>query len=229
VRYTTSKIQGQLGLWYTIFNDRLASSFDPETERNVYRNLGRVDKYGIDASISYRPIPEFSVYAFGSYLKSKIKDDVVNGVCTAVSASCAAIGDPIYALTKGKRESGSPTFTLGGRVQGQLGPVELGAQIKRTGPRYVNDQNLPLVQTINNVVTTVWGAKAPAYTLVDLDARVALDWAGLGDKVYFQFNVTNLFDKLYVGGFDGQLANNTVPNVNIGAPRTFIGSLIVGF
>ncbi|UKK83501.1 TonB-dependent receptor [Sphingopyxis sp. BSN-002] len=229
VRYTTSKIQGQLGLWYTIFNDRLASSFDPETERNVYRNLGRVDKYGIDASISYRPIPEFSVYAFGSYLKSKIKDDVVNGVCSAVSPTCAAIGDPIYALTKGKRESGSPTFTLGGRVQGQLGPVELGAQIKRTGPRYVNDQNLPLVQTINNVVTTVWGAKAPAYTLVDLDARVGLDWAGLGDKVYFQFNVTNLFDKLYVGGFDGQLANNTVPNVNIGAPRTFIGSLIVGF
>lgn len=230
VRYTTSKIQGQLGLWYTIFNDRLASSFDPETERNVYRNLGRVDKYGIDASISYRPIPEFSIYAFGSYLKSKIKDDVVNGVCSAVSATCAAIGDPIYALTKGKRESGSPTFTLGGRVQGQLGPVELGAQIKRTGPRYINDQNTPLYQTVAGVPNTVvWGAKAPAYTLVDLDARVALDWAGLGDKVYFQFNVTNLFDKLYVGGFDGQLANTTVPNVNIGAPRTFIGSLIVGF
>jgi iron complex outermembrane receptor protein len=229
VRYTTSKVQGQLGLWYTIFNDRLASSFDPETERNVYRNLGRVDKYGIDASVSYRPIPEASIYIFGSYLKSKIKDNVVNGVCTTVSTTCAAIGDPILALTKGKRESGSPTFTVGGRVQGQLGPIELGAQIKRTGPRYVNDQNTPIYQTISGALTPVWGAKAPAYTLVDLDARVNLDWAGLGDKVYFQLNVSNLFDKLYVGGFDGQLANNTVPNVNIGAPRTFIGSIIVGF
>jgi iron complex outermembrane receptor protein len=134
-------------------------------------------------------------------------------------------GDPIYAPTAGKRESGAPVYTFGGRMQGELGPIQLGAQIKRTGPRYVNDQNLPL--TIGGV--QVYGAKAPAYTLVDLDARVGLDWAGLGDKVYFQFNVSNLFDKLYVGGFDGQLANTSAPNVNIGAPRTFIGSIVVDF
>lgn len=230
VRYTTSQIQAQVGLWYTIFNDRLASSFDPETERNVYRNLGRVDKYGIDASVSVQPIPEFSVYAFGSYLKSKIKDDVVNGACTAVSATCAAIGDPIFAPTAGKRESGSPTYTFGGRVQGNLGPLELGAQVKRTGPRYVNDQNTPLFQTVNGVANTiVYGAKAPGYTIVDLDARLKLDWAGLGDKVYLQLNVSNLFDKLYVGGFDGQLANSSVPFVQIGAPRAVIGSVVVAF
>jgi iron complex outermembrane recepter protein len=230
VRYSTSKVQAQVGLWYTIFNDRLASSFDPETERNVYRNLGRVDKYGIDASVSYRPIPEASIYLFGSYLKSKIKDDVLNGVCTAVSATCVAIGDPILAPTAGKRESGSPVYTFGGRAQGELGPIELGVQVKRTGPRYVNDQNTPLYQTVNGVANTVvYGAKTPAYTLVDLDARINLDWAGLGDKVYVQLNVSNLFDKLYVGGFDGQLANNSVPFVQIGAPRTFIGSLVVDF
>ena len=230
LRARTGQLQAQLGLWYTIFNDRLASSFDPETERNVYRNLGRVDKYGIDASVSYRPIPEVSIYTFASYLKSKIKDNVQNGVCTAVSTSCAAIGDPIFALTAGKRESGSPTFTLGGRIQAELGPVDLGAQIKRTGPRYVNDQNISLVQTVNGVANTVvYGSKTPAYTLVDLDARVRLDWAGLGDKTYFQFNVSNVFDKLYVGGFDGQLANNSVPFVQIGAPRTFIASIIVAY
>jgi iron complex outermembrane receptor protein len=75
----------------------------------------------------------------------------------------------------------------------------------------------------------VYGAKAPAYTLVDFDARVKLDWTGLGDKIYLQFNLLNAFDKLYVGGFDGQLVNTTAPNVNIGSPRTFIGSLVVGF
>ena len=68
-----------------------------------------------------------------------------------------------------------------------------------------------------------------AGSLVDLDARLKLDWAGLGDKVYVQLNVTNLFDKLYVGGFDGQLADNSVPFTQIGSPRTFIGSLVVGF
>lgn len=235
LRYRTSQIQAQAGVWYTIFNDRLASSFDPETERNVYRNLGRVDKYGIDASVSVRPIPEFSVYAFGSYLKSKIKDNVQNGICNASQVAagqflCTTVGAPAFALTKGKRESGSPTFTLGGRVQGDIGPVSLGAQAKYTGPRYVNDQNRPLFQTVNGVANTVvYGAKAPGYTLVDLDARLKLDWAGLGDKVYVQLNVTNLFDKLYVGGFDGQLADNSVPFTQIGSPRTFIGSLVVGF
>jgi len=221
LRYSSSKVQAQVGLWYTIFKDRLASSFDPETERNVYRNLGRVDKYGVDGSVSYRPIPEFSIYAFGSYLKSKIKDDVLNGF--------DGNGDPIYAETAGKRESGSPVYTFGGRMQGKLGPIELGAQVKRTGPRYINDQNTPLFQTVDGEVVQVFGAKAPAYTLVDLDARVGLEWAGLGDKTYFQFNITNLFDKLYVGGFDGQLANNSVPFVQIGAPRTFIGSIVVAF
>lgn len=230
VRYTDSQIQAQIGVWYTIFNDRLASSFDPETERNVYRNLGRVDKYGIDASLSVRPIPEFSVTAFGSYLKSKIKDNVRLGSCNADDVrngfyGCTAVGDESFALTAGKRESGSPTYMFGGRVQGKLGPIELGAQVKRTGPRYINDQNTPLYLAY----TQVYGAKAPAYTLVDLDARIGLDWAGLGDKTYLQLNVYNLFDKLYVGSFDGQLVNNTTPNVNIGAPRAFIGSLIVDF
>jgi len=242
VRYTTSQIQVQVSGWYTIFKDRLASSFDPETERNVYRNLGRVNKYGIDASVSVRPIPEFSVTAFGSYMKSDIKDDVLLGACSAQNVrdgfyGCTATTQQAFAMTSGKRESGAPVYTFGGRAQGELGPLSLGAQVKRTGARYINDQNTPIYQTFDRdgagpglpMSEQVYGAKAAAYTIVDLDARLKMDWAGLGDKVYFQLNITNLFDKLYVGGFDGQLANNTVPNVNIGAPRAFIGSIVVGF
>src|SRR3546814_288278 len=148
VRYRSSKVQAQLSLWYTIYQNRLASAYDPETDRTLYRNLGRVDKYGIDGSLSYRPIPELVLYAFGSYLKSKIKDDVLYGECTSGNVSggvagCAAVGDPIYAQTSGKRESGAPVYTIGGRAQATLGPVELGVQVKRTGPRYVNDLNRP--------------------------------------------------------------------------------------
>ncbi len=221
LRGRASNVQASVTAWYTLFRDRLASSFDPETERNVYRNLGKVEKYGVDATIAYRPIPEIAVSAFGSYLKSRIKDNVQIGGTAAV---------PIFALTAGKRESGSPTFTWGGRVQGKLGPVELGGQVKRTGPRYINDQNTPVFQTVNGVTNrAVYFNKTPSYTIIDLDARIGLEWAGLNDKTYLQLNVTNLFDKLYVGGFDGQLANNTVPFVQIGAPRAFIGSVIVGF
>ena len=47
-----SKIMAQASFWYTIFQNRLASAFDPELQLTVFRNLGRVDKYGIDGSIS---------------------------------------------------------------------------------------------------------------------------------------------------------------------------------
>ncbi|MDX3910028.1 MAG: TonB-dependent receptor [Sphingobium sp.] len=211
VRYRTSSLQAQLSGWYTIYSDRLASAYDRELDQTIYRNLGRVDKYGIDGSVSYQPIPEISLYAFGSYLKSKIKDNVE---LTATSV----------ALTKGKRESGAPVYTFGGRVQGDIEGLQLGVQAKRTGPRYVNDQNLPVLQS----GAQVYGAKAPAYTLVDIDARYSLARFG-AEGVAIQLNVTNVFDKLYVGGFDGTLSNTTVSFAQIGAPRTFIGSLIVGF
>lgn len=242
-RYRTSKLQLQGSVWYTIYSNRLASAYDPETDRTLYRNLGRVDKYGVDGSIAYRPIPEVSLYAFGSYLKSEIKDDVLYGECTAVNPAigCTTVGQPIYAKTAGKRESGAPIYTFGGRAQFNLTYVEIGVQAKRTGARYVNDLNVPF--TLGGTIVggqaisggqQVFGAKAPAYTLVDLDVRVSAAPLGLGDKTYLQFNVTNLFDKLYVGGFDGRLdagfaSASGLPFVQIGAPRTVIGTLVVGF
>ena len=69
-----------------------------------------------------------------------------------------------------------------------------------------------------------------AGVVVDLDARVSLEFIGLNDKTYFQLNVSNLFDKLYVGGFSGgAIATNNIPNVQIGSPRTVMGSLTIGF
>lgn len=231
-RFRQGKLQAQVSVWYTKYTDRLASAYDPELDRSVYRNLGTVDKYGIDGSIAYQIIPELGVYAFGSYLKSDIRDNVQIGLLeagidcgsseTSVPTGCAA--------TAGKRESGAPTFTFGGRVQGALGPLEVGVQAKRTGPRYINDQNLPVVATVNGVANTeVFPAKAPAYTLVDIDARLNLEFVGLNSKTFLQLNVTNVFDKLYVGGFDGGLLPTAIPNVQIGSPRTFMGSLVVAY
>lgn len=219
VRYTSGMIQATLTGWYTVYQNRLASAYDRDLDVTIYRNLGRVDKYGIDGSLAIRPIPEFSLYLFGSYLKSKIKEDVIVDTTDA--------GAPVYAQTKGKREAGAPVYTLGARANGTIGPVELGAQIKRTGPRYVNDQNLPIVTSTG---VQIYGKKTPAYTLVDLDAKVKLDFVGLGDKTFLQLNVINVFDKLYVGGFDGAGTSQTnVPTAYIGTPRTFIGSISFGF
>ena len=237
VRYRSSTFQAQVALWYTIFQNRLATAYDPDLDANVFRNLGAVHRYGIDLNVDYRPIPELSIHLFGSYLKSSIQDNVLAGECTVATATCV-LGAQIFAPTEGRRESGAPVYTFGGRVQGQLGPVQLGAQFKRTGPRYVNDMNQPLVQctaAFRNVFDctgtqfTVFGAKAPAFNIVDLDMRIPLGWAGLNDDTFIQVNVTNLFDRLYTPNFSGALTNNTVPFVQIGAPRAISFTLNVAF
>jgi iron complex outermembrane receptor protein len=241
LRYASPKLQVEVGPWYTRFTNRLAAAYDPDTQQTFYRNLGRVDKYGIDLDIDWHPIPAILVHGFASYLKSEIKNNVQLGTCTTVTTSnCTAIGQPIYALTAGKRESGSPVYTVGGRVQGTLGPLDLGVNVKRTGRRYIDDQNQPLIQCTVALVNTVcpatgiqyqvYGASTPGYTLVDLDARLKLDFIGLNDKTYFQFNLQNVFNQYYVGGFSGgQTVVTTVPFAQIGLPRTFIATLNVQF
>jgi iron complex outermembrane receptor protein len=224
-RYRSGKLMAQGSFWYTIFQNRLASAFDPELQLTVFRNLGRVDKYGLDGSVSYQVIPQLQIYVYGSYLWSKIKDNVQITGGTTVDCSGASPNPAQCALTAGRRESGAPVYTLGGSLQAQLGPLELRLQAKRTGPRYVNDVNLPLVTGGREV----YGAKAPAYTTVDLGARLPLGWAGFNDETYVQFNATNLFDKVYVGNFGGQLVNTTVPFVQIGARRSFVLTLNVAY
>jgi iron complex outermembrane recepter protein len=218
LRYTTGMIQAQLVGWYTIYSNRLASSYDRDLNITIYRNLGKVDKYGIDGSIAVTPVPQLSLYAFGSYLKSKIKDDVQTGT--------DASGNPVFAPTAGQREAGAPVYTFGGRATGSIGPVDLGIQAKRTGPRYVNDVNLPIVSG----GVEIYPKKTPAYTVVDINARLNLEFIGLNELTYFQFNVTNVFDELYVGSFDGAGTTATsVPFAQVGAPRTFIGTVSFGF
>lgn len=216
LRYNSSIIQGQLVGWYTKYKNRLAVAYDPETDRNLYRNLGQVDKYGIDGSIAIQPVPELMLYAFGSYLKSEIQDDVITAT--------AAIP------TGGKREAGSPSYSYGVQARALLGPVDIGATAKRTGGRYLYDTNEPFVTEIDGTPTQVYDAKTPAYWLVNLDARVNLEWAGLNDRTYLQLNVYNLFDKLYVGSFGTSLSPaSSVPNAQIGAPRTFSATVNMQF
>jgi iron complex outermembrane recepter protein len=240
LRYRSSTIQAQVALWYTVFQNRLASAFDPDLDANVFRNLGAVDRYGIDVNFDYQPIPQLSIHLFGSYLWSSIRDNVLAGECTVVTPTCAAVGNPVFAQTAGQRESGAPVYTFGTRVQGTFGPLELGVQAKRTGPRYVNDVNLPIqlctgaFRNVNdcaapNTLFSVFGARAPAFNIVDLDARLRLGFLGLNDDTYLQVNVTNLFDRLYTPNFGGALLNNSVPFVSIGSPRAISFTLNVAY
>ena len=246
LRYRSGNIQAQLSGWLTKFQNRSASAYDPELDQNVYRNLGNVDKYGVDGSVSYQPIPELAVYVFGSYMKSEIKNNVAIGE--------NADGTAVFAATAGQREGGSPKYSFGGTLRGELGPVELGITGKRTGPRNIFDTGaatytgsfvptgaVPSGALGSTARTQIFGASAPAYWLVNLDASIELGFVGLSET-RFQLNVYNLFDQFYVGGFGGGLAQSASYNrttgvatyggpgfVQIGAPRTVSGTLTFKF
>lgn len=258
LRYRSSQFQAQIAGFYNKYNDRQASAFDPELNTTIFRNLGDVDKYGVDGYVSYQPIPQIELYAFASYLKSEIKDDLLLGNCTAAQVTnnfpgCSSAGIPIFAPTAGKREAGSPDYTYGGTVRGTFGAFDLGVTAKRTGSRAIYDTNEPVLAASGGNLVEVFSDEAPAYWLVNLDARASLADFGL-ERTYVQFNVYNLFDKTYVGGFGGGLNQSitrcipgsgqttctggiapgaatatSIPFVQIGAPRTISATLVVGF
>lgn len=247
LRYRSRKVQAQASIWSTAFQNRLATAFDPELNETVYRNLGDVEKYGVDGSVAVSPIPELTLYTFGSWNKSKIKDNIplaAGANCTVpVTAANFATIRRQCALTAGKREAGAPTYTLGSSIVTQLGPVQLGLTAKKTGERYVYDTNEAVFTGDVDLLNATGGpgqiyrATLPSYWLVNADAR--FDLGALGQKgAYIQVNVYNLFDQLYVGGYGGNLSQSVnlntgvfgnPPFVQIGAPRTVSASLNIEF
>ena len=203
VRFNQGRITAQAAAWFTRYNDRLASAFDPDANdgegATVFRNLGRVDKWGIDGSIAYRPTGNTLLYVFGSINESEIKDDVQDGITS-------------FLPTGGKTESGAPNFSVGARGQIAFGSFELGAQVKHTGKRWINDINAD---------------RAPGYTLVDMDARWTIAQSPTGGDVAVQLNMTNIFDEYYIGFFGGSL--DGFGFAQIGAPRAASLSLIFGY
>ncbi|OYX64978.1 MAG: hypothetical protein B7Y88_09860 [Sphingomonadales bacterium 32-64-17] len=205
-RYQTRNVQVQIAGWYTKYNNRLATSYDPILDETVYRNLGEVDKYGLDASVAFLPTPNTMLYVFGSINESEIKDDIEieGGVLN----------------TAGKRESGTPNLMFGARGQVSFGGFDFGAQVKYTGERFFNDTNEDPNLVNNGIVD--------AYTLVDLDLRYTIGQNPLGEgDMAIQVNITNLFDEFYVGGFGGDLSGT--PFVQMGAPRAASVSLVLGY
>jgi iron complex outermembrane receptor protein len=260
VRYRSGKIQAQLGLWHTVFTDRLASSYDPDLNASVYRNLGKVTKYGIDGSIAYAPIPALTFYAFGSLAESKIKDNIQVG--GAPGYNCDNISTPTVtdlrncAFTAGKYEAGAAKWSYGLSAVAKIGDLDVGFTAKRTGPRYIFDNNEPVqfgdvdcvgvtpaagtacpISSSSVAPFEIFSSKTPAYWLVNLDLRYNLKKLIGLEKSYIGFNVYNLFNETYVGSFTAS-GNQTLssagvyasaPFAQIGAPRTVSGTLSIEF
>ena len=213
LRYATRRVQAQATGWYIGYQNRIVTTFDndpnsPNFGTSLDRNVGEVESYGADVSLTFRVADFAALTAFGSYTKAELQSDV-------------PLTATIFAPTAGKQVVETPEFQFGGRAQFTLGPVELGAQAKWVDERFATD--------VNDVIV-------PSYTLVDIDARFSLESLGLR-RTFFQLNVRNLFDEFFFSNISTQInagniggANNGQnPNFTVGYPRTFSAGFNIEF
>ncbi len=210
-RYTTGRVQAQATAWTIDYKNRIITTFDPDLGIAIDRNVGAVSSHGFDGSIAVQPIQPLTLYVSAAYIDAEFDEDVQIG---------AVRGNPVFAPTRGKMVAETPEWQFGGRAEVDLGPVLVGVQGKWVDDRYATDVNDVLVK---------------GYTLVDLDARLSLRTLGL-ERTYFQLNVINLFDEFYFGNIGTQISAGTIggiaganPNFSVGAPRTILGTINVGF
>ena len=228
IRYRSSMFQASLGGFYNKFQNRIVTSFDPESGISVDRNVGRVEIKGLEASFNVKPFRWFSFNGFGSYIDARYKDNLIVGRVTA-----AGVTTNVVALLAGKRLVETPEWQYGYSARFTFGPAELGATFKKVTKRYATDLNDQVV---------------PGYSTFDLDGRVSLETFGL-KKTFVQVNVNNLFDSQYLGSIstnpflttnNGQITGIAVgastanfgggtPVYTYGSPRSFVVSLQVGF
>lgn len=213
LRYTTSRVQAQATGWFIGYRNRIVTTFDndpnsPNFGTSLDRNVGRVESYGADVSLSFRVTPWAALTGFGSYTSAKLQSNV-------------PLTATIFAPTAGKQVVETPKWQLGGRAQFSLGPVDLGVQGKWVDKRFATD--------VNDVVV-------PSYTLVDLDARLSLAQFGL-NRTFVQLNVRNLFNEFYFSNISTQInagniggaSNGQNPNFTVGYPRTISAGLNIEF
>ncbi len=205
LRYTTSTFQAQATAWHTNYKNRIVTSFDQTQGISVDRNVGSVKAKGVDIGMAVRPYSWFTFQGNVSYNSSKFQDDV-------------QVTSTVFLPTSGKQMAETPKWQAGYRAEVEKGPFAIGLQVKYVADRFATD--------VNDI-------KSSGYTLADMDMRFNLKQFGM-EGSWIQLNVSNLFDRFYLGNISTQIAGPSFtgganPNWSIGAPRTISGTVRVAF
>lgn len=225
VRYTTGRVQAQLAGWKIDYRNRIVTSFNPDLGISIDRNVGKVDSWGFDANVGFRPVRSVTLLALASYIKAELQENVEIGTTTSATPPaglifCAGAPTPTTprvatcAPTAGRMVTETPKWQFGGRAQYDVGPFSVGIQGKRVGARFATD--------VNDV-------KVKGYNIVDVDARFALDDIVKLRNTYLQVNLQNVFDEFYFGNISTQIRAADNPSFAVGSPRTLSATLNLGF
>jgi iron complex outermembrane receptor protein len=210
-RYSSSTLVGTASVFANNEDNRIVNTFDEDLGTFVDRNVGSVERWGVEGSVGWSPIEQLSVYASATYMQTELQDDYVYSFTGTT---------PNILQTKGKELVETPEWMLAARVNYEFTSwLEAGLQAKYTGERWVTDVNDMAVD---------------AFTVVDANLRIDLGQFGY-EGTFIQVNADNVFDEQYYANLGtrasatpGQLGYSQ-PFASVGSPRTISATLRVAF
>jgi iron complex outermembrane receptor protein len=119
-RYITSRFQAQATLWKIDYKNRIVTSFDPETNTSIDRNVGKANSWGVDTGVGFRPIRALNLIGLLSYTNAKLKDDITIGTVTYNVAAPPTTLTPFQFFCSPLPTSGSATVQVCGHTSGKF-------------------------------------------------------------------------------------------------------------
>jgi len=160
---------------------------------NTLANVGSVHTYGAELTANYRIFNPLSIFASYSYNSSKYENTVVDA-------------NNVLQVNKGDNVVDTPKHMIKGEVVYDDGQFMFRAGADYMSKRYVTYTNDVAVK---------------GRVLVDASAGYIIKGMGALDGLNLTANVTNLFDKKYIGtiGSNGFVASGDSQTMLAGAPR----------
>jgi iron complex outermembrane receptor protein len=252
-RYINGRFQAQATAWKIDYQNRIVTSFDPETNTSIDRNVGKVKSWGVDTGVGFRPIKQLNLIGMLSYTSAKLQQDVIASSyvyvpvaipATPTSAAVGANAAPPAATGLTYYCPGIPTtlptsginvFNICAKTTGKF--VVETPKWQYGGRAEINIKPVTVGIQAKRVssrwATDVNDVKVKGYVTVDVDARLGLDFLPEGKKSYFQLNVINLFNEHYFGNLSTTInaygGGNSAPRFTPVSTRAITGTLTVGF
>lgn len=202
VRYSGESFNASATAFNMNFKDRIARSFNPDTQTTTDYNVGGVRISGIEAEIGTKPVGGLSFYGSATLTTSKILDDYQASKTVSLP-------------TSGKKLPDTPSVLFGASAQYASGPYMVKLSAKHTGKSYatlINDESVPAVTTF------------------DLAAAYRFESSTFFKNPTIRLNVSNLLDKKYLrlnAGSGSSIATTSdtskptgsISTYYVGAPR----------
>ena len=204
-RFTGKDLVSSVALYQVDFKDRLAQSFNPETNLYSSYNVGGSQIKGLEMTIGTKVAKGWSLFGSATYTNSRILEDF--------NTTLKAGGAQTKLATSGKLFPDTPEWMFGASVQYTTGPYLAALSGKYVGKRYTTLMNDEWID---------------AYTTFDFNAGYKFQSMQYLKSPTIRLNVSNLLDERYLlanSGSGSSISATTSSAVNGGfAPSYYVGA-----